>query len=74
MASTSRAESRNSTERDEANGLVRRFSQRVGEDYPQNHLAQALACSEEYEQAREDDYQGRGSLQALLNSEVPGAS
>ncbi len=69
-----RAESRSSIERDEAYGLVRRFSQRVGEEYPQNHLAQALACSEEYEQARESRHQRRGSLQALLNSAEPGAS
>lgn len=74
MASIARAESRNRIERDEAYGLVRRFSQRVGEEYPKNHLAQALAYSEEYEQARENDDQRRGSLQALLTSAEPGAS
>ena len=68
MASKARVELRNRIERDEAYGIVRRFSQRVGEEYPQNHQAQALACSEEYEKAREDNHQKRGSLQPLLTS------
>ena len=74
MATIARAESRNRRERDEAYSLVRRFSQRVGEEYPQNHLAQALACSEEYEQARENAYERGGSLQALLTSGESGMS
>lgn len=73
MVSVVRKESRKGVEQDEAYGLVRRFSQRVGEKYPDNHLAQALACSEEYEQARENDHQ-RGRLQALLTSAEHGAS
>ena len=73
MPATARAESRNRIERDEAYSLVRRFSQSVGEEYPQNHLAQALACREEYQRAREDEHQ-RESLPAFLSSADPEAS
>ena len=73
MAPLARADSGDTTERDEAYRLVRRFSEQVGEEYPQNQLAQALACSEEYEQTCEDLHR-RGTLPALLTSAEPGAA
>ena len=74
MSSTPKAVSRDRIERDKTYTLVRRFSERVGEEYPQNNLAQALTYSEEYKQVCEDSRQKRRNVHALLTSSEPGAS
>ncbi len=37
----------------EAYHAVRRFSREIGDDYPENTLAQALSAAEDYEHVRE---------------------
>lgn len=47
--------SRQESARDEAYRVVRRFSERIGDEYPQNTLARALTITEQYAKCREED-------------------
>ena len=49
------AASEKESARDEAYRVVRRFSERIGDEYPQNTLARALTITEQYAQCREED-------------------
>lgn len=49
------AASRKESARDEAYRVVRRFSERIGDEYPQNTLARALTITEQYAKCREED-------------------
>ena len=59
-------QSRKSSDRDEAHIIVRRFSKHVADNYPQQHLAQALSVTEEYEQTREQSQIDEWRLDAFL--------
>lgn len=55
------AASKQETARDEAYRVVRRFSERIGDEYPQNTLARALTVTEQYEKCREETPEIRNS-------------
>lgn len=66
MQPTNAVLSRKGRDRDEAHRLVRRFSKHVGDNYPQQDLAQALSVTEEYEQTREQSQVEEWPLDAFL--------
>ena len=66
MTHTMSIQSRNGRDRDEAYHIVRRFSQCIGDEYPHNNLAQALAVTEEYEQTRAQYVDEESRAEALL--------
>ena len=68
MTFTTSAQSRNRNDRDEAYRIVRRFSQHINDEYPQNNLAQALAVREEYEETCEESREERRRSEALLTA------
>lgn len=59
-------QSRTRTDRDEAYHVVRRFSNKIGDEYPQSNLAQALGVAEEYERTREEIVDEESHIEALL--------
>lgn len=54
-------------DRDKAHRIVRRFSQRVGDTYPQSTVAQGLQFAEECEQSHEQE-SGRKAITIAENS------
>ena len=59
-------QSRSGEERDEALRIVRRFSEHIGEEHPQNDVAQGLQLVEEYQQAQEESHNDESHSEALL--------